>query len=215
MDYKTILFDLDGTLTDSEEGITRCVKYALESLGENIPDDDTLNRFIGPPLIESYMKYCGLSFEKAELAVVKYRERFSVTGLYENSVYDGIENLLKHLKAAGLKLIVATSKPQVFAVRILEYFGLTSYFDLIVGSELDGTRNNKGDVISHVFDLTGIDKGPAIMVGDREHDVFGAKSQGIPCVGVLYGYGSREELESAGADYIIETVNDLERFFCE
>ncbi len=214
-EYKTILFDLDGTLTDSKEGITRSVRYALESLGENIPGDEILNKFIGPPLKESFMKYCGLSDDKTKSALEKYRERFSVTGIYENSVYDGIESLLKLLKANGKKLIVATAKPEIYANRIIEHFGLAPYFDFIAGSEFDGARTNKNDVMSYVFELLDIsDRSTVIMVGDREHDVIGAKSQGIPCIGVLYGYGSRTELEAAGADYIVETVADLRRFLC-
>ncbi len=215
-DYKTILFDLDGTLTDSKEGITRSVKYALESLEESVPGENILTKFIGPPLEESFIKYCGLSSEKAKTAVEKYRERFSVTGLYENSVYDGIEKLLKQLKSDGRRLIVATAKPEVFAIRIIEHFGLSSYFDLVAGTEIDGARTSKSEVISYVLKWAAIsDKGSVIMVGDREHDVVGSKSQGIPCLGVLYGYGCREELEAAGADYMAETVSDLERFLCD
>lgn len=211
MTYNKILFDLDGTLTDSQEGITLSVIYALESLSVEVPPSEVLKKFIGPPLKESFMKYCGLSEENADLAINKYRERFVVTGIYENKLYDGIEKLLKRLKAGGKTLILATSKPEVFALIILEHFGIKEYFDYIAGSDLDGARITKSDVISCALEQSSIlDMQSVVMVGDREHDVLGAKSFGIPCIGVLYGYGSRAELEDAGAKLIVETVEELE-----
>jgi len=213
--YKYILFDLDGTLTDPKEGITRSVAYALESLGINVSDLDELCKFIGPPLRESFEQYYGLSQSDSALAVRKYRERFADRGLYENAPYSGMKELLERLKSLGKTLIVATSKPRPFAVQILEHFGLDSYFDFVSGSEFDGTRGNKAEVIAHALESCGIsDRSSVIMVGDRSFDVIGAKENGLACIGVLYGYGGRAELESAGADYIVETVSELQNLLC-
>lgn len=213
--FKYILFDLDGTLTDPKEGITRSVAYALESLGISVPDLDELCKFIGPPLQESFQRYYGLSASDSMTAVEKYRERFADRGLYENVVYDGMIELLERLKSRGKALIVATSKPRPFAVQILEHFGLARYFDFVSGSEFDGTRIHKADVITHALDSCAIcDKSSAIMVGDRCYDVTGAKSNGLACIGVLYGYGSLEELDQAGADCIAATVSELETLLC-
>jgi len=209
--YKYILFDLDGTLTDPREGITRSVAYALESFGINVPDLDELCKFIGPPLRESFERYYGLSASDSLTAVEKYRERFSNRGLYENAVYGGMKELLEKLKSQGRTLIVATSKPRPFAVQILEHLGLSQYFDFVSGSEFDGTRVHKADVIAYALDNCSIsDKSSAVMVGDRCFDVTGAKSNGLLCIGVLYGYGGREELEAAGSDYIVGSVSELE-----
>lgn len=208
--YQHILFDLDGTLTDPKVGITSAVAHALKYYGIEVENLDTLCKFIGPPLADSFMEYYGFSREQATEAVEKYREYFSVRGLYENKVYPGVEALLKELTMQGKKLYLATSKPEIYAKQILEYFHLTEYFTWIGGSELSGERVRKGDVIAYVLEQGQItDKDKAIMVGDRMHDVIGAKEQNLPCIGVLYGYGNREELEQAGAAMIKESVEEL------
>lgn len=210
--YEYILFDLDGTLTDPKEGITKSVAYALEAYGIHTEDLDSLCKFIGPPLKESFMVYYGMDDAQGEEAVAKYRERFSVTGLFENKVYAGISSMLDSLKKAGKKLIVATSKPAVFSERILEHFDLMKYFEFLSGSELDGTRVDKAEVIAYALQENGIeDLSQVIMVGDREHDIIGANKNGIDSVGVLYGYGCREEFEKNHATYVAESVEELKK----
>lgn len=210
--YQTILFDLDGTLTDPGEGITNSVAYSLRHYGIDVPDRRELYKFIGPPLYESYMNYYGFDEATAREAVEVYREYFRPKGIFENRVYDGIPELLQALKAAGKTLLVATSKPEGFSRQILDHFGLAQYFDFVAGSTLDGSRITKADVIRHALAQTGLTPdGTMLMVGDREHDVLGAKEVGLPCVGVLFGYGSRPELEGAGASYIAPTVADISR----
>ncbi len=209
-EYQYILFDLDGTLTDPKEGITKSVAYALKYYGIQVDDLDELCKFIGPPLKDSFMVYYGFDDEKATEAVEKYREYFRPYGVYENKVYPGVKNLLEHLKQCGKTVILATSKPTVFADVILEHFGLKRYFDVIVGSELDGSRVKKGDVIAYALEQAGMtDKSQAVMIGDREHDIIGAKENGLDSIGVLYGYGSMEEFEACGADCIAENVEKL------
>lgn len=211
-DYKYILFDLDGTLTEPKEGITKSVAYALEYYGIHVEDLDTLCPFIGPPLKESFMKFYGFDDIKAEEAVEKYREYFRPYGVYENELYQGVTVLLEGLKEQGKILVLATSKPTVFAKIILEHFELSQYFDCVVGSELDGTRVNKDEVIACALKEAGVqDKSTAIMIGDREHDILGAKANGLDAIGVLYGHGSREELEKAGADVVVKTVEELKK----
>lgn len=209
-EYTDILFDLDGTLTDPKIGITKSVAYALKSFGIDVEDLDSLCKFIGPPLRVSFRDYYGFGENDCIRAIEKYREYFRETGIFENKVYPGIENLLRNLRQSGRKLIVATSKTTVFAVRILEHFNLLQYFDYVAGSELDGSRDSKSDVIKFALQKNGLtDLSKVVMVGDMEHDVIGAKENGIDVVGVLYGYGNRAELEKAGADYIVETVEEL------
>lgn len=217
MKGKYILFDLDGTLTDPKEGITKSVQYALDHYGIHVEDLDSLCPFIGPPLTDSYMKFYGFSPEQAREGVQVYREYFSVKGWLENKEYPGIHRMLAGLKEVGFELFVATSKPELFAKRILEHFGMAGYFTMIGGADMEETRVRKGDVIRYVLDTCGIGQDEAsrariLMVGDREHDVIGARECGLDCVGVLYGYGSREELETAGAAKIVETVEELEQF---
>lgn len=208
--YRSILFDLDGTLTDPGAGITKSVNYALESFGIHTDNLNKLCKFIGPPLKDSFMEYYGFTEEQALIAVEKYREYFRDTGIYENALYPGMDGLLRQLKDAGRQLIVATSKPKIFADRIVEYFNIKQYFDLVCGSELDGTRVRKGEVIRYALDMAGVrDLSGAVMVGDRKHDVIGAKEAGIGCIGVLFGYGGYEELHEAGAAAIAETVEEL------
>ena len=211
MQYHTILFDLDGTLTDPKEGITKSVAYALQHFDIQVENLDSLTCYIGPPLAVSFPEYHGISEEDTPTAVAKYRERFSDVGWAENLVYDGIEQMLDALKQAGKKLLVATSKPEVFAVRILEHFGLNSYFDLICGAPMHAPKGHgKADVIRDALERAGISElSGAIMVGDRLHDVEGARKIGLPCIGVLYGYGDREEMEACRADYIAEDVEAL------
>ncbi len=211
--YDTILFDLDGTLTDPKEGITKSVAYALEAFGIQVEDLDTLCKFIGPPLKESFMVYYGLSDSQGDEAVAKYRERFSVTGLFENKVYAGIREMLELLKEEGKTLIVATSKPAIYSRQILEHFDLMKYFTFLSGSELDGTRVDKAEVIAYALRENDIkDLSKVLMVGDREHDIIGANKNGIDSVGVIYGYGCREEFEENHATYVAESVEDLKEF---
>lgn len=205
-----ILFDLDGTLTDPMVGITKSVQYALKTYGIEEPDLEKLIPFIGPPLKDSFMKYYNFPEEQAREGIARYREYFTVKGIFENQVYDGIPQMLQKLKAAGKSLLVATSKPEQFAKQILEHFDLDGYFDFIGGASMDEVRVKKGDVIAYVIDSMGIgDVSQAVMVGDREHDVLGARENGMDCVGVLFGYGGRQELEHAGAGRIVETVEEL------
>lgn len=207
-----ILFDLDGTLTDPMVGITRSVQYALRTYGIEEEDLKALCPFIGPPLKESFMKYYGFLEAQAEEAIGRYREYFAVTGIFENRVYDGIQKMLERLRDDGRTLLVATSKPEAFAVQILEHFHLARYFDRVCGASMDEKRVKKGDVIAYALETAGIrDTAETVMVGDREHDVIGAAENRMDCVGVLFGYGSRQELESAGAKAIADTVDELER----
>jgi len=198
-----ILFDLDGTLTESAPGIINSLKYALERLGVQDYDRAILDKFIGPPLAVSFEKFFGFKGEKCNNAVKIYREYFSEKGLFENAVYSGVEDMLDTLKSAGLKLAVATSKPEVYARRILDKFGLSKYFEVICGIPLNNEHMTKAQVIARAInELGAANKQAALMVGDRDYDVAGAHQNGIECLGVTYGYGSREELEGAGAEYI-------------
>ena len=195
-----VLFDLDGTLTDPREGIVGCLKHALLRLGRNCPSDSELARFIGPPLQEIFGTLLGSTDPKdIDSAVTLYRQRFSSTGLFENCVYPGIHSALTALRGSGAALFVATSKPQVFAQRIVEHFGLMDYFRGVYGSELDGTRSNKSDLIAHVLKSESLSPHMTVMVGDRAHDIAGARTQGVLPIGALWGYGSYDELIVAGA----------------
>lgn len=208
--YNIFFFDLDGTITDSSVGITNSVMYALRKFGIVETDRTKLYKFIGPPLTDSFQKYYGFSEEQSWKAIEYYREYYREKGIYENRVYEGFEETVKKMKQAGKRLVVATSKPEPFARIIMDYFHLSCYFDYIAGMELDGGRNTKAEVISYALEACGIsDKSDILMVGDREHDVKGAKTVGIDCLGVLYGFGERKELEAAGADYIVESPEDI------
>lgn len=207
---KYLFFDLDGTLTDPKEGITKSVAYALESFGQHVENLDDLLVYIGPPLKWSFMEYAGLSDEQAEAAVAKYRERFKDIGIFENGVYEGIEGMLDKLQKAGFKLVLATSKPIVFADRILDRYGIAKYFGATFGSEFDGTRTDKAEVIKYAMEQTGAAPKETIMVGDRSHDVIGANKNNMKTIGVLFGYGDSEELLGAGAYKLAETVAELE-----
>ncbi len=207
--YNTILFDLDGTLTDPAVGITNSVAYALEKYGIKVEDRKSLYSFIGPPLNDSFVKYYAFTSEKAMEAIMVYREYFRDKGIFENEVYEGIPELLEKIKKSGRKIVLATSKPEEFAVRILEHFDLIKYFDVVAGASMDEKRNKKGDVIKYAMEKGGFSIDDAVMIGDREHDIYGAKENGIPSIGVLFGYGSESELKEAGADYIAPTVGDI------
>lgn len=217
--YQYILFDLDGTLTDPKIGITSCVQYALRKLGIDEPDLDKLEPFIGPPLTDSFREFYGFDDETVQQAVMYYRERFSTIGLFENEIYPGMAQMLAHLKQAGRRLAVASSKPVVFVRQILEHFEIRSYFDVVVGSELDGTRAKKEEVVEEALRQLLGDEGrintdarrDVVMVGDRKFDIEGAKAYHIDSIGVAYGYAACGELEEAGADVIVETVEELER----
>lgn len=208
--YKICLFDLDGTITDSAPGIVNSVIYALKKFGIEETDREKLLQFIGPPLTESFHRFYGFTEEESWNAVEYYREYYAEKGIFECTVYEGLEDALKKIKESGRKILVATSKPEVYAKRIIEHFGLTKYFDYIAGMELDGGRGTKAQVIEYALETCKIkNRDEVLMIGDREHDVFGAESLGIDCVGVLYGFGSREELERAGAKYVISRPEDL------
>jgi phosphoglycolate phosphatase len=210
MEKKYIFFDLDGTLTDPMIGITKSVQYALKHFDIVVEDLNELCPFIGPPLKESFMVFYGLTEQEAEVAIAKYRERFSETGLFENKVYQGISEVLENLKQQGKTLMVATSKPTVFAERILAHFNLDHYFDFVGGSNLDGSRTKKSEVIEFVLRENNItDVSEVIMIGDRKHDMIGAEENGMDAIGVLYGYGNFEELSDAGAKYIVKEVKEL------
>lgn len=207
-----IFLDLDGTITNPAEGITKCFEYALNHFGIEVESRAQLEQFIGPPLRKSFMEGFGFEEEQAIEAVAKYRERFGPIGMFENEVYPGMEQALQSLKEAGKVLIVATSKPEHMAKKILAHFNLDGYFDDICGSCDDSNRNEKDEVIRYALEKHGItDLDDVLMVGDRKFDVIGAAKCGLKCMGVLYGFGDREELESAGAAYIAETVEEMAR----
>lgn len=207
---KYCFFDLDGTLTDSAEGITKCVAYAINSLGGAVSVPPNLTPFVGPPLIEAFMEFLGVTYEQANFMLMKYRERFIEKGMYENSVYGGIYEMLGELKKKGYILSVATSKPECHSITILEHFDLKKYFDEIVGSELDGSRNAKIDVIIEALKRLGItDYSEVIMVGDRKHDILAAKELKIKTIGVSYGFACEGELQKAGADFIADSPSEV------
>lgn len=202
-----ILFDLDGTLTDPKAGITRSFQYALKNLGQPVPSEDELEWVIGPPLRATLVKLVGEDL--ADEGVRLYRERFGVTGLFENELIPGIPHVLDHFRSAGKRLFVATSKPEVFAVQIVEHFKLTPYFERVYGSELDGTRVDKRDLLPHIQLQEGFASHEAVMIGDREHDVIGAKAINVPTIGVRWGYGSDAELTAAGVHRLVDHPHEI------
>lgn len=210
--YKYLLFDLDGTLTDSCQGILNCAKHALITGGYAVPEESELMAFIGPPLLESFQGICGLSYKEAAAAVVRYRERYAETGLFENRVYEGIPELLCDLRNAGFTLGIATSKPEVFTLRILEKFGILDVFHAVAGCSIDKEGETKADMIRLAMKRLGLtdkNKPDILMIGDRKHDILGARECGIDCAGVYYGFAPKGELEEYGADYVFESVNEL------
>lgn len=208
--YKYLLFDLDGTLIEPKEGITKCVAYALNKLNIHVENLDDLTVFIGPPLIDSFMQYYHMTLEEAETAVKYYRERFQERGVIECELYSNVEETLKTLKELNIKIMLATSKPEIFAKKILERFDIAKYFDLIIGATLDGSRGEKSGVIKYVldqFDITNFKE--VAMVGDRKFDILGAKKNNIDSVGVTYGYAIGNELIDTNPDYIIDDIKEL------
>lgn len=215
MNYRYLLFDLDGTLTDPKEGITKSVQYALKKGGYGDYDPDALTSFIGPPLHLQFCAFCGVEEAEGLRLVDVYRERFGTIGLFENAVFDGIVPMLADLKENGRILAVATSKPTFYTTQILDKYGLSPYFDAVVGSNMDGTRTVKCEVIGEVFAqlrITDEEKKECLMIGDRAHDMIGAKECGIDSMGVRFGYSEENELEEAGATYVTETVQTLRDF---
>lgn len=205
---KYLLFDLDGTITDPKEGITKCVQYALSKF--DIEEEcDNLLSFIGPPLTDSFIDFYGFDKQKAELAIKYYRERYAKIGLFENSAIDGIHEVLEKLKEYGYTLAVATSKPTCFAISICEKYDFSKYFDIIMGSELDGTRTKKSEIIYEVLKQLNAKPEEVVMIGDRKYDIIGAKEVGTASIGVRFGYAEDGELEKAGADFIVGTPNEL------
>ena len=206
--YSNILFDLDGTISDNSVGIIRGVKNALNYFKVDYIEDD-LYSFIGPPLLDSFMQKYGFSEENALIAIEEYRKYYREHGVLENFVYDGVEQVLKELKESGKKLFVTTAKPEVFAKKILSHFKLDHYFDGIHGATLDSSRIRKEDIIEYTIEDNKLEKRVSIMIGDRHHDIEGARIHGIDSIGVTYGFGSKEELESAGATYIVDDLADV------
>ena len=213
--YKAILFDLDGTLTESGEGITKCVQYALEKLGRPESDLEKLKVFIGPPLMEQFMKYADMDEATARKAVEYYRERYSTTGIFENRPYLGVEKMLQELRRKKYLLAVASSKPEYYVKQILDHFQLTGYFDEIVGSEMNGKRTNKAEVIEETLSRLHMSdkRDQVIMIGDKEHDVFGARKAGLKCIAVSYGYGTEEELKNAVPFKTVASTDEILDFF--
>ena len=210
MRYSTVLFDLDGTLTNPALGICSCIRYALEKTGRAVHPNEYYYKYIGPPLLRSFEVYDNATPEEARELLAFYRERFSDIGLFENELIPGIPELLRDLKAQGVQIAVATGKPTVYSERILEHFGLSQYIDYLSGISLGGEGTEKCELIAQALYKLGVkDKSRAVMIGDRHYDVTGAIEAGVDCIGVSYGYGSREELENAGAKYIAETVQEL------
>lgn len=208
--YNYLLFDLDGTITNSETGITRCVEYALNYFGIQVSDLHDLLPFIGPPLLDSFKEFYHFTDEQAVIATEKYRERYKDKGIYENELYPGIEELLAQARQNGKTVILATSKPEIFARRILDYFKLSDYFSFIAGSGLDGSLHTKTDVINYILQSNKItDLSRVVMIGDRKHDIIGAKNVGIDSIGVLYGFGDYDELSEAGATHIVKDIAEL------
>ena len=210
---KYVLFDLDGTITDPKEGITKSVAYSLKKFGIVVNDLDTLCKFIGPPLNVSYEEFYGFSHEQAMEAVDEYRVYYSDKGIFECKLYEGIKELVEHLHNEGKKVILATSKPQEFAIQLLEHFEIIKYFDIVAGSELNGNRVEKAAVIKYAIDqIEEFDPKEAIMVGDRKFDYIGSSKFNIPCVLIGYGYGEMKELEECKPFAIKKTVSELEKF---
>ena len=211
--FEIVFLDLDGTITDSKPGVLTSVKYALKKMGKPIPSEEVLNNFIGPPLVDSFEKYCGMNNEEANMATDIYREYYvGQNGLFDAVVYDGVEKMLETLNAAGKRVIVATAKPEEMAQSVLAHFDLTKYFEYIAGASMDESRNNKTAVIKYALERGGItDLSKVVMVGDRHHDMEGAAANGISGIGVLYGYGDEKELKESGAGRLAVTPGEVAR----
>lgn len=209
MNVNVVLLDLDGTITDSAPGIINSIRYALEKHGFDVPEETQLRKFVGPPLKEQFQKVFGLSDVEGEEMVASYREYYGTKGIYENRVYEGIPRMLSRLQEAGIRIMMATSKPEQYARIIAEHFGFAKYFEYIGGACMDGARTDKHEVIEYVLDTCKVtDRDCVVMVGDRSHDIVGAKKAGIHSLGVLYGYGSREELEGNGVEMLAGTPEE-------
>ena len=215
MRYTTAIFDLDGTITDSGQGIMNAIRYAVKKHGLPELSEQVLRSFIGPPLKEQFQSVFGLSEEEGAVMVAAYREYYSDKGIFENRVYDGVAEMLERLKTAGARILMATSKPEKYAKQIAEHFGFSQYFDFIGGACMDGRRTDKHEVIEYVIDGCKVCRESAVMIGDRRHDIIGASKAGIHSIGVLYGYGSREELQKAGAEMIAVTPDDITRLILQ
>lgn len=211
MDKKYYFFDLDGTLTESGEGILNSAKYALGVMGLPIPPEKTLRKFIGPPLKDVFLGQYGMSEKTADEAVVAYRKYFAERGIFENRLYNGIKELLEKMSRTDKKILLCTSKPEKYSLLILERFGIKEYFYFIAGAVMDGVRSKKPEIIAHIFNTLSLPKEECVMIGDTEYDIFGAKEFSITSVGVSYGYGTRNSLESAGADFIADSVEELSK----
>ena len=209
MRYTTAIFDLDGTITDSGPGIMNAIRYAVKKRGLPEVPEEVLRSFIGPPLKEQFQSVFGLSEEEGTVMVTTYREYYSDKGIFENRVYDGVPELFERLKSAGVRILMATSKPEKYAKRIAEHFGFSQYFDFIGGACMDGRRTDKHEVIEYVIETCGVSRDAAVMIGDRRHDIIGAAKAEIHSMGVLYGYGSLEELEKAGAEMVAAEPGDI------
>ncbi|CVI73201.1 5'-nucleotidase [Clostridiales bacterium CHKCI001] len=215
MRKRYILFDLDGTLTDPMVGITKSAQYALKKFGIEVTDHKSLSFFIGPPLRDSFCQYYGMTQEEAGKAIQYYREYYKPIGIFENELYEGIEQMLIHLKKEGHAIVLATSKPEVFAKQILEYFQIETYFDFVAGSDLEETRVKKAEIIQYAMEQFPADSEmEVVMVGDRCYDIEGARQSGICAGAVTYGYGSVQELEKAKPDWMVATVKELEQRLC-
>jgi phosphoglycolate phosphatase len=208
--YNVIAFDLDGTLTNPERGLLSAFVYCFKKLGVPYDSKDSLKKYIGPPLYDEWQKDFGWSFEEASFAVEVFREYYNIYGWWDNEVYSGIEELLRELKTRGKRLVVATSKPEVTAKKVLRHFGLDKYFDYIAGASMNGSEDLKWQILNRALSAVGAEKSEAILVGDRKYDAEGAKICGIDSLGVLWGHGSREELESADFTYIAESSKEVE-----
>ena len=221
--YNVVLLDLDGTIVDSSEGIVKSVIYALEKFGITVENPQDLLCFIGPPILESFTTFYHMNEEDGKKAVAYYRERYKDVGVFEATVYEDVPEMIIALKEQGVDVLLATSKPEIFAKQILEHFNLAQYFSVVGGSGLDGSRGSKAKVIEYVLQSYAEQRGleldavmkQAVMVGDRHHDIDGAKEIGIDSIGILFGFGDREELEEAGATYVLETPMDVARFVCQ
>lgn len=216
--WKYVLIDLDGTITDSGPGITACIKYALRAANRPIPEEKVLLKFIGPPLMDGFQDHVGATEEEAAWLTAKYRERYTVSGLFESSVYPGIDAVLALLCEQGIQVCLATSKPEEIAIQIIEHFGLSSYFDQLVGANPEAHSYTKQDVITEALrrlKITEQEKKYVLMVGDRKYDIEAAKACGISSLGVYYGFAEAGELEAAGADFVVPDTYALKQFFIE
>ncbi|MDO9567438.1 MAG: HAD hydrolase-like protein [Candidatus Desulfaltia sp.] len=208
-----VLFDLDGTLTDPKDGITRCIQFSLDHFDVNVPQADQLTWCIGPPLIESFSNLLNTTDKTIlDQALSKYRKRFSETGIFENVIYPGVTPSLRRIKKAGFKVFLATSKPEVFASQILDHFNLTEFFNAIHGSELNGRLSNKSELVAHILDCENLDPKATLIVGDRVYDIIGGKNNGIMTAAVSYGYGTPEEITSSKPDVIFDSFSDIASF---